>query len=133
MTPLGKLGNRRTVMTNNLHKVLFFAYLVLAVGTACNAADDGLKQFTHNSIVEKERPELNEATKKLISVYQRDPSAANLAALRKQVEANYDAVIARKQAKLAELKREAPGSSKVKEMEEIVDEGVKDKANRIEQ
>lgn len=49
------------------------------------------------------------------------------------MEKNYDAVIARKKAKPEELRPEAKHSSPVEGMEEIVDEVVKDRENRIEQ
>lgn len=52
------------------------------------------------------------------------------AALRRQVEINYDNVIARKVAKLQELKQTARHESKIREMEQIVDEVIKDKENR---
>lgn len=58
-----------------------------------------------STTVEKERPQLNEETKRLIALCRRDPTEENLAALRRQVAANYDAVVARKKAKLEELKR----------------------------
>ena len=91
------------------------------------------KPFRYSTTIEKERPELNDETKRLIAAYRQNPSAENRAALRKQVEINYDNVISRKKAKLEELKRTAKHQSKVREMEEIVDEVVKDRDNRIEQ
>ena len=111
------------------------AALLLALAPAGWAAEKtgGAQSFTHSSTVEKERPELNDETKRLIAAYRRDPTPENLAALRKQVEANYDQVIARKRAKLEELRRTAKHASKIKEMEEIVDEVVRDRDNRIEQ
>ncbi|MGL4854940.1 MAG: formylglycine-generating enzyme family protein [Lentisphaeria bacterium] len=89
--------------------------------------------FKRSNTVEKERPELNEATQKLIAAYRKDPSKANKEKLKKQVETNYDKVLERKKAKLEELKKEAKHQSKVKEMQEIVDEMVKNRASRIEQ
>ena len=83
--------------------------------------------------IEKERPKLDETTKALIAAYRRDSSEKNRTALRKQVEINYDKVIARKQAKLRELKQTARHSHKIREMEAIVDEVVRDRKNRIEQ
>lgn len=83
--------------------------------------------------VEKERPELNEETRRLIAEYRRNPTQENYAKLRKQVEANYDRVIARKKAKLEELRKEAKHSSLVEEMEEIVDEVIRERERRIEQ
>lgn len=91
------------------------------------------KQFRFSTTIEKERPELNEETTRLIAAYRNDPSEANLAALRRQVEINYDKVIERKKAKLEELKRTAKDASKIQEMQEIVDEVIRDRENRIEQ
>ena len=85
-----------------------------------------------STTVEKERPQLNEETKRLIALCRRDPSEENLAALRRQVAANYDAVVARKKAKLEELKRTARHQSKIDEMQVIVDEMLRDREQRIE-
>lgn len=91
------------------------------------------KTHKFSKTVEKERPQLNEETKRLIAAYRENPTEENRAALRKQVEKNYDNVIARKTAKLEELKRTARHESKILEMQRIVDEVVQDKENRIEQ
>lgn len=91
------------------------------------------KQFKYSTMVEKERPQLNEATKKLISAYRKNPTKENFAALKKQVEINYDLVIAKKKAKLEELKKTAKHKEKIAEMEEIVNEVIRDKDKRIEQ
>lgn len=95
------------------------------------APAEGAKLHKFSTTVEKERPTLDEETKRLISAYRRDPSEANRAALEKKVRENYDKVIARKKAKLEELKKTARHESKVKEMEEIVREVVADKENRV--
>lgn len=91
------------------------------------------KQFRYSKTIEKERPELNEETKALISAYRRDPSASNYRALRIQVEKNYDKVIARKKEKLEELRQTARDYSKVEEMEAIVQGVIDDREHRIEQ
>ena len=82
--------------------------------------------YTNSDFIEKEQPELTEETKKLISLYQRNPTEENYQNLRNEVIKNYDAVIARKKQKLAELKEETlgkPGGEDiVAEMEEIVNE-----------
>lgn len=96
-------------------------------------AKDAPKMYRHSSFIEKERPELNDETKRLIAAYRQNPTEENRAALRRQVEINYDNVIARKQTKLAELKQTARHESKIREMEQIVDEVIIDKENRIEQ
>ena len=90
------------------------------------------KLHRFSATIEKERPQLNQETKDLIAAYRRDPSESNHAALRKQVAKNYDAVIARKKAKLEELKRTARHQSKVDEMQVIVDEMLRDREQRIE-
>jgi len=122
-------------MKTSLKKCIFIVSIgVFAfAGIAASSANAAAKQFKYSTTVEKERPQLNEATRKLIAAYRANPTAENLAALRKQVETNYDAVIARKKAKLDELRRTAKHSSKIAEMQEIVDEVVKDRENRIEQ
>ena len=97
------------------------------------APADGPKLYRYSKTVEKERPQLDAETKALISAYRRDPSEANRAALEKKVRANYDAVIARKQAKLEELRKTAKHESKIKEMEEIVREVIADKESRVAQ
>ena len=91
--------------------------------------------FENSDFIETEQPELNEETKKLISLYQRKPTEENYLNLRNMVIANYDAVLVRKEAKLAELKAETAGKpggeAKVAEMEEIVQEMYMTYWNRI--
>lgn len=106
---------------------------VVAPSAAARPKTPDFGNFKRSTHIEKERPELSEETRRLIAAYRQDPSRQNYAALKKQVEKNYDAVIARKKAKLEELRREAKHSSLVEDMEEIVDEVVKDRENRIEQ
>ena len=96
-------------------------------------ANPDAKLHRFSTTVERERPQLNEETRRLIAAYRRDPSDANRAALREQVAKNYDAVIARKKAKLEELKRNARHQSKVQEMQDIVDEMIKGRERRIDQ
>ena len=91
------------------------------------------KQFKYSTTIEKERPELNEETKRLIAAYRKNSTDANYQALRKQAEINYDKVVARKKAKLEELKQTARDYSKVEEMQVIVDEMLRDRENRINQ
>ena len=107
--------------------------LLAAVNTVEAAPAREGKLFRHSTTIERERPQLNEETRKLISAYRRNPSEENLAALRKQIEKNYDTVIARKKAKLEELKKNARHDFKIREMEKIVEEVVNDRERRIEQ
>ncbi len=122
-------------MKSSLHKTIFAVCIAATVSTgfAAPTANGESKQFRFSTTIEKERPQLNEETKRLISACRRDPSDANLAALRRQIEINYDKVVARKKAKLEELKRTAKHASKVQEMQDIVDEMLKNRESRIEQ
>ena len=90
------------------------------------------KLHRFSTTVEKERPQLNQETNDLIAAYRRNQSDENRAALRRQVAKNYDAIVARKKAKLEELKRTAKHQSKVDEMQVIVDEMLRDREQRIE-
>lgn len=84
----------------------------------------GSQMYSHSEFIEKEQPELTEETKKLIASYQKNPSMTNYLALRDAVIENYNAVLAKKEAKLAELREETSGKpggeAVVDEMEEIV-------------
>ena len=101
--------------------------------TPRRAVNPDAKIFKFSTTIEKERPELDETTKKLIQAYRKNPTSQNLAALRAQVERNYDLVIAKKQEKLAELKATAKDQRKIDEMQEIVDEVIADRKYRVEQ
>ena len=105
---------------------VLMAYPVLSISVFAASDDDGMNMFEHSDFIEKEQPELDEETKRLISLYQREPSDENYENLRAAVIRNYDAVLVRKEAKLAELKAETQGKpggdAKVAEMQEIVDE-----------
>ncbi len=65
--------------------------------------------YQNSDFIETEQPELDAETKQLISLYQKVPSEENYNNLRNKVIENYDAVIAKKEAKLAELKAETEG------------------------
>lgn len=119
-----KLSRR---ITNFILAVLMTSTLLPAAGTAvCAEDDDGMNMFENSDFIEKEQPELNEETKQLISLYQRNHTEENYLNLRDMVMENYNAVLDRKEAKLAELKEETAGKpggdEKVAEMEEIVQE-----------
>ncbi len=107
-----------------------------AVAASSSTADtDGMNMFDKSDFIEKEQPELTEETKQLISLYKRNPTEENYLNLRAEVIKNYDAVLVRKEAKLAELKEETAGKpggeAKVAEMEEIVQEMYETYWNRI--
>ena len=118
-----------------MKKIYFLAAvsLLAAANTSLAAPGRSGKMFRHSTFAERERPRLNEETRRLIAAYRRTPSEENLAALRRQIEKNYDQVIARKKAKLEELKKTARHDFKIREMEKIVEEVINDRERRIEQ
>ncbi len=91
------------------------------------------KSFKYSTTVEKEKPKLDDVTKNLIAAYRKNPSQENKNVLKKQIGINYDKVLAKKKAKLEELKKTAKDQSKIDEMQEIVDEMIADRENRINQ
>ena len=120
-------------------KTFVLAFLLaILFSTAASAqearreANPDAKLHRFSTTVEKERPELDEETKRLIAALRRDTSEANRAALRAKVAANYDAVVARKVAKLEDLRKTAKHQSKVDEMQVIVDEMLRDREARID-
>ena len=120
--------------------ILITSLCASLVATAASAQDPAprlevnpdAKLHRFSTTVEKERPQLDEETKRLIAAFRRNPSDANHAALRAKVAANYDAVVARKVAKLEDLKKTAKHQSKVDEMQVIVDEMLRDREQRID-
>lgn len=122
-------------LLKNLGKTLLvvagFSALMLVPAVAAPNSEARLHKFS--TTIEKDRPELDEKTKALIAAYRKSPTAANRAALKKKVEKNHDAIVARKKAKLEELKRTARHQSKVTEMQEIVDEMIENRSTRVEQ
>ncbi len=84
-------------------------------------------------LVEEERPELDATTSALLVEYQKNPTAENKKELLNQMGIRYDKVVARKKAKLRELKREAKTQSLIDEMQGIVDEMVANRDIRLEQ
>ena len=122
-------------MRNEIVKVVGAAIILAAVGRAeasPRTVNRDAKLHKFSTTIEKERPQLDEETKRLIAAYRRDPSDANRAALRKKIAENYDKIVERKKAKLEELKRTAKHESKIREMQIIVDEMLRDRENRIE-
>ena len=91
--------------------------------------------FTHSDFIETEQPELTQETKDLISAYQKSPTEENYLALRSIVIDNYNAVLDRKEQKLASLKVETAGKpggeETVAEMEDIVQDMYATYWNRI--
>lgn len=113
-------------LTSIMIASLMIASVATATAMAADADDDGMNMYENSDFIEKEQPELTEETKQLISLYQRNPTQENYLNLRDIVIDNYNAVLVRKEAKLAELKEETAGKpgglAKVAEMEEIVQE-----------
>lgn len=118
-------------------RLLSFLFVFFCAAGFAQAADRQInpqaKSFKYSTTIEKERPELDDETKRLIAAYRKDPTQKNYEALRKKVAENYDEVVARKKAKLEELKQTAKHQSKIDEMQEIVDEMLADRENRINQ
>ena len=88
--------------------------------------EDEMLMYKNSDFIEKEQPSLTDETKNLISLFQKNPTKDNFFNLRNEVIKNYEAVLAKKEEKLSELKEETSGkpngSSLVKEMEDIVQE-----------
>lgn len=121
-------------MLKNLYLIIILGLCTVTYVQAANLqVNPQAKSFKYSTTVEKERPELDDITKSLISAYRQNPTEANKQALRKQIEINYDKVVSRKKAKLAELKQTAKDQSKIDEMQDIVNEMLRDRENRINQ
>lgn len=120
-----------------LKRLSFILAIVLCSVSLVQAANMKVnpeaKSFKYSTTVEKEKPKLNDVTKNLIAAYRNNPSLENENALRKQIGINYDKVVAKKKAKLEELKKTAKDQSKIDEMQEIVDEMLRDREDRINQ
>ena len=107
---------------------LFVRALGVAVGSYV-----ALGAWASSGVIELERPEIDEATKAAISAFNADPSPETLAALKESIAANYDAVVARKIDKLHELEETARDQALVDEMQEIVDDMLEFKWQRVDQ
>ena len=126
---------RLTKRIFSLAVALVMALALIPVAAMAEEADDGMNMYKNSDFIEKEQPQLTEETKQLIALYQRKPSMENYLKLRDVVIENYNAVLARKEEKLAALKEETEGKpggdAKVAEMEEIVQEMYKTYWDRI--
>ena len=107
-------------------KVMSLLLAVFMTSALAAAVTEAEVMYENSDFIETEQPELSEESKQLISLYQKNPTEENYQNLRNNVIDNYNAVLARKEAKLAELKTETagkPGGEElVAEMEEIVQE-----------
>ena len=115
----------------NLKIKLFFVIIFIIVYSLSTcicvyAVNDESLMYKNSDFIEKEQPELTDETKKLISAYQKEQSMDNYLKLRDEVIKNYNAVLDRKEQKLAELIEETKGKTNseelVSEMQEIVQE-----------
>lgn len=84
-------------------------------------------------LVEEERPGLDATTSSLLQIYKANPTEANKQALMEQMGIRYDKVVARKKSKLRQLEREALTPNLIEEMQEIVDEMVQNREERLRQ
>lgn len=113
-------------LSRNIKAFRLTALIVLTMLPTTAMASNTSNMYRNSDFIETEQPELNTETKTLISLYQRNPTEENYLNLRDEVIKNYNAVLDRKEAKLAELKSETAGKpggeEKVAEMEEIVQE-----------
>lgn len=111
-------------LSRKVMSLLLAVFMTSALATA--AVTEAEVMYENSDFIETEQPELSEESKQLISLYQKNPTEENYQNLRNNVIDNYNAVLARKEAKLAELKTETagkPGGEElVAEMEEIVQE-----------
>ena len=118
-----------------LFKIFIAAIASLTVFTNIFTVAFAENMYQNSDFIEKEQPELTEETKQLISLYQKNPTEENYINLREEVIKNYNAVLERKEQKLAELKSETlgkPGGDEiVAEMEDIVQDMYKTYWNRI--
>lgn len=116
-------------LTRKFFSGLLAALVVcIALSQAAFAAEtsenDGMNMYENSDFIEKEQPELSEETKRLISLYQQNPTEENYRNLRAKAIEDYNAVVERKETKLDELKAETAGKpggeAIVAEMEELV-------------
>ena len=117
---------RSILMTAALFVISVSFLSACATAEEVTVAEDPMVMYSHSDFIEKEQPELTDETKELISLWQRNQTMENYLALRDVVIENYNAVLDRKEEKLAELKDETEGKpggdDLVAEMEEIVQE-----------
>ena len=115
-----------------MNKKILILALALSLSASLFAGDNGSNMYSRSSFIEKERPALDKETQELIKIYRETPSKENYNRLRAKVGANYDAVIAKKRAKLEELKETAKDKSLVNEMQKIVDDMLAEREHRID-
>lgn len=84
-------------------------------------------------LVEEGRPELDNKTKMLLRNYKANPCMDTYNALYEQMGVRYDKVVARKKAKLRELEREGGSQTLGNEIQEIVDDMILNREDRLMQ
>lgn len=96
----------------SLQKIMSFIFTALMVLTLLPSTaieSSASNMYKNSDFIETEQPTLSEETKRLISLYQKNPTEENYLNLREIVIENYNAVLDRKEAKLAELRAETAG------------------------
>lgn len=113
-------------LSQKIMSLILSGIMVSTLSSAVFMEAGASNMYENSDFIETEQPELSEETKQLISLYQKNPTEENYLNLRDIVIENYNAVLDRKETKLAELKDETAGKpggeAIVAEMEEIVQE-----------
>ena len=86
-----------------------------------------------SGVIELEIPGMNPVTAAAIADFRTNSCPTTLAALRASIATNYDGVVARKIDKLHELEQTAHDQYLIDEMQEIVDDMIEFKWQRVEQ
>ncbi len=115
-----------------LKQIFFIVFALLTIAIPLYSApakeeirhEDNMNMYQNSDFIEKEQPELDDETKQLISLYQKNPNDENYLKLREKVIEDYNAVVERKETKLNDLKQETEGKPRgediVQEMEALV-------------
>lgn len=111
-------------LSRKIKSFLLTAIMIATLLPASVVETNASNMYENSDFIETEQPGLTEEPKQLISLYQKNPTEEDYLSLRDNVIYNYNAVLERKEAKLAELKTETAGKpgeeGLVAEMEEIV-------------
>ena len=114
------------MISKKLTSFIMAAFIVIGSISSAVLQVNADNMYGKSDFVETEQPELSDETKQLILLYKRNPTEENYLKLRAIVIDNYNAVLGKKEEKLAELTVETSGKpggeEKVAEMEEIVQE-----------
>lgn len=77
-------------LSQKIMSVLLAALMVLPMLPIVTMEANAAKSFANSDFIETEQPELSEETKKLISLYQKNPTEENYLNLRDMVIENYN-------------------------------------------